>query len=719
MAKTFTEALTGILENRYGAGTLGEAAAVDVPPTKIPSFIKRVTFAGTSQSRRWTIGSRQHWQEPDYDFSLIDKAVYTDSFLRRAIDKYEELFWKNGYKIVTTSDEVNKYLRLRMVLHTFATGQPFDEFLRQVSRELIKYHNVILYKKRFDMAKVGPIGRQLSRKIQPLGEEQFPVGGYEIIPLTTVRVKKDEKNNLTTVKQISSNGKELIFNLEEVIHIKKACEAGQFWGNPFIQPVLEDIKAYRQLEEDAIVISHQMIEPKIIYKVGDTSLPSTIVELDEAELSRIVNDLQYMLESGAIVIPGSHEVNMLDTRATQDISNYMEMIKMRVFGGLGMSPVHFGEAGSANRSVTDRLDVQMYDTVKGYQATTANYLTYYMFAEWLIEGGFDVDFSLQDDEDWAYMEFEEIDTDSLIKKQNHETSQFVQNAITHDEMRRNQGRLPLTDEQAKKLYADMIGAIDAKHKETVDKAAAQKVAGGTSQGSNSKTKVKKTSSDDGEVLKENLEEAFSGASSSMWWHSLKEQILEYIANRKSYVKDKEFDVKEIEQVLEYSFDKISNEIKNTVKSNLVSGISAGKNQALMAGYSVPPSFDSSSLLGYLSTVTNRVESSVSNLKTILSTRIAKDIRMSDMFEEQVSYIEASFNGLEYKLPEIERSEGAAAYNYGILSMATLLKIESVWRDGQEDCEVCVAGKENVKYKTIEDIPPLSTHPNCECKLRIV
>lgn len=717
-SKTFGEIFKEQLVERYYGVNVSESPTLKDPPSKIPNMIKKAMMSsGLRSGSRWRLGTRGiGWEEPEYNFELIDKAVFTDSYLRRAVDKYEELCWKNGYSLITTSTEVKKYLRLRMVMHTFSTGQPFDLFLKQISRELIKYHNVLIYRKRFDITEIGPIGVSMMNKIKPMGDNQFPVGAYEILPITTAKVRKDKKNNILGWQQDPGNGETRDFKPEEIIHMKKSCESGNFWGNPFLYPVLEDVKAYRQLEEDAIVISHQMIEPKIVYKVGDVALPSTIIDLDESELSRIVTDLQYMLESGAIVIPGHHSCDVLNTAQTQDISPYMDKLRMRVFGGLGMSPVHFGDSSAGNRSVTDRLDVQLYDIIKGYQNTVQDYITYFMFSEWLIEGGFDVDYSLDDNGDWVRMRFEEIDTDSLIKKQNHDTSRFVQNVISHDEVRRSHGLLPMSDAEKPGLYADMIGEIDAKHEATIDKSKAQQTAGGTNQGSDSKTKVKKTSSFDGEVLTEKVDPKMDDY--RHWWEEMKTDTIDYL--NITYKDDlKDFNSAELEHLFEFCFTKIRSLYYADISLNLGIGILEGKNQAIMAGHKPPVTIDMSKVNGYKTSINKRVDPAINILKDLLYKRVEDDVKMAESHEKAIEYATIAFENTMFRLSQVIESETSAAYNYGILCIAVLSKIDKVWKVSVDSCELCEEGYVETKYKTIEDIPPLSTHTNCKCRLKIV
>jgi hypothetical protein len=694
------DALIESFINRFG-----ESAALDEPPATITHKIKKIALTKSQGSSNSVLnrGSWKKFSKPDIDFQTIEKAVYTDSYLNKAVNKYVDLMWKNGYNIKTTDPDIFKYIRQRMVLHTYATGEPFDQFLERLSRELITYHNVLVYIKRFDPTQIGPLGKSIAGKIKPLGKEQHPAIGYELIPVTSISVDFDDKNNVREWKQEAPpGGKDKTYNKNEIIHIKKGAWAGKLFGDPFLRPTLDDTKAYRQLEEDAVIIAHQMIEPKIVYSVGDPSLPQTIMDLDDDDIEETANALQYALENGAIVIPGSHKVDVLETRNAQNISEYMDRLKFRVFGGLGLSPVHFGEAGAANRSVTDRLDVQLYDGVKSYQRTVEQYVTFFIFAEWLMEAGYDTDFSVEDDEDWAILEFEEIDTDSLIKKQNHSTSLWVQDGITHDEYRKTLGKLPVTTEQESRLYSDMIGKVNAKYQQEVDKSKSQETSGGENQKTNAKTRATKTS----------MVETTNTSEDE--WNELKLEVLLQLENSFDSLNNW---LDDIAYVYAFYFGNIERSEIANVTEQFWNGHSDGSNQALMAGYQLKK--DPTKDTAFLSSTNKRVSKYLDKLRRDLRNRVEKVCLQGDTKEVTLLTVSESFDALHARLNSISETESNAAYNYGVLCVAYTNEIKKVWREGSEDCDKCTSGYEEVTYAGIDDIPPISSHPNCKCRIKIV
>jgi hypothetical protein len=99
-------------------------------------------------------------------------------------------------------------------------------------------------------------------------------------------------------------------------------------------------------------------------------------------------------------------------------------------------------------------------------------------------------------------------------------------------------------------------------------------------------------------------------------------------------------------------------------------------------------------------------------------RLERDINMAPD-DKIMLYASNAIDIYESRLKAIEKSVKNASYNYGVLVMASELKIAKVLKQGTKDCELCNEEFLDVEYKTLEDIPPYSTHPNCECKLKIV
>ena len=70
-----------------------------------------------------------------------------------------------------------------------------------------------------------------------------------------------------------------------------------------------------------------------------------------------------------MVTPWNHEIDVVGAQGNAlEIKEYLNHFKERVAIGLGVSPHHLGMmSGTSNRSVTERLDLALYDKIKNLQ----------------------------------------------------------------------------------------------------------------------------------------------------------------------------------------------------------------------------------------------------------------------------------------------------------------------------------------------------------------
>jgi hypothetical protein len=166
-----------------------------------------------------------------------------------------------------------------------------------------------------------------------------------------------------------------------------------------------------------------------------------------------------MRTDAGLVIPWRHDVDIKGSEGeAMNASDYLKYFRQRVVVGTGISEVHLGIMDVANRSVSERLDIGLYDRIKNYQRFLESHINLLLINELLLEGGFDpYETPISDGaSDRVSIKFKEIDTESQIKRENNAVFKFVSNAITSEEMREEMGMDPLTPEQEKRLQAQMI-----------------------------------------------------------------------------------------------------------------------------------------------------------------------------------------------------------------------------------------------------------------------
>lgn len=379
------------------------------------------------------------FEKAPYDLDQIIQAVDTDSYAKQAFLKYKDLFWKEGWDIIGENPEAVSYLYQRIDLLEEAMGQTFQDFMVGCVDTLIKFHNVFVVR---SYGEIDP-------RFRVAGESNKSLVGFYTIPIETVRVLRDKNNRPLKYQQEIVDGLDMAFNndlskpswnADEVIHLYLDRKDGHFFGTPAIVSAIDDIKALRQIEQDILNLIHRDLFPLYLYKVGTDERPSTPEELNDA-----ATELANLRVEGGLVLPERHDVEVIGAENNAlKAESYLAHFKERVAIGLGVFPHHLGMTGSgANRSMTDRLDMALYDRIKFIQSYVENIVRLHIFNGILREGGFHPVQTPFDDNtisDRCYLKFREIDIDTQIKKENHYLNLFNGDAIDWNELRAVIGR---------------------------------------------------------------------------------------------------------------------------------------------------------------------------------------------------------------------------------------------------------------------------------------
>jgi hypothetical protein len=427
-------------------------------PEQVKGLSKAMKIASLAlgfQGTNYYFNNRATFERPAYDFERLMQAVDTDSYVKQAMSKYKDLFWKEGWEIVSENPEAISYLHQRIDFMEIAMKRPFVEFLIEVSDQLFKFSNAFIVKARGDLSEYFP------DKLTPMTGD-LPVIGYYLIPTEQVRIFRDKHNRPKSYRQetdpltympLEGNP---TWTAEKVIHLHFDRKTGRAFGTPFLINVLDDVIALRQIEEDIQNLVHRELFPLYKYKIGTAEQPAEPEEITQAAI-----EIENLRAEGGLILPFRHDVEVIGSQGSAlDASQYLNHFKERVAIGLGVAPHHLGMSmNGGNRSVTERLDVALYDRIKQMQKLFSEMIRLNIFNELLFEGGFDpISNPMESGEsDRCYFKFKEIDVDTQVKKENHIVQKYVNNLITLEEARLGLGYD--SDIDTSSMYAAIQGDI--------------------------------------------------------------------------------------------------------------------------------------------------------------------------------------------------------------------------------------------------------------------
>lgn len=417
-----------------------ETAADAVTPKKAsvfkPIFLKFKTKLGARNAEL---------NEQEFDFKSIRRAIDVEPLLRQAREKYLQLIWKNGFSFVGKNQNAVDYVKMRLSQIALVTGTPSQVLFDQIAEEMISYHNVFLVVQRDSVSSGG------SPYINAFGKRVNPISGLFLVPASHIEPMTDQKTKQLVGWKVPAYGKEddKYFLKEEVIHMFMSRAVGNLTGTPMMTPVLGDVRALRRIEESAEALVFQHSFPLIEYKVGTEESPET----DPNKFDEIKQTIESSSAQGLFVVPADHSLKAVGNGSSPiDVERYLNYFRLRIISGLGLSTVVFGESDSSNRGTAQVQDKGLQDGAKKYLSTIKTFVNEMLINELLREGNFDV----MNPEDTVQLFTSEIDIDAKMKKEVHVMGLYHGNCIAEDEMRKEIGLDPITDEQRGQLYWALV-----------------------------------------------------------------------------------------------------------------------------------------------------------------------------------------------------------------------------------------------------------------------
>jgi ribosomal protein L37AE/L43A len=365
----------------------------------------------------------------------------TEAMVRQAFDKKVALMFKEGWDLVGRNPKTVKYIKIRLAQMARASSIPTDQLIRDIGTSLIVKSNAFLLKVR-NMELSGGKPRNVPGILPGETINLAPIACYFSMPAETMEAKTDYDGRIVEWRQRMPYGKMQYYDPMDIVHFAKDRKDGFLFGTPSIVPVIDDIRALRKIEENIELLVYQHLFPLFHVQVGTELKPATIDEAGRDEVTMAKVTMESMPAEGCVVTSERQKISAIgaEGRALR-ADGYLKHFKQRVIAGLGISGVDLGEGETATRSTADTMSRNLVDGVKDIQQVFEQLFTSYVINELLLESTFGMD--VLDEENIVWLRFKEVDIDTQIKKENHQTDMFNKKSITWDECRLNMGKEPI------------------------------------------------------------------------------------------------------------------------------------------------------------------------------------------------------------------------------------------------------------------------------------
>lgn len=425
----FKELLPSVAEEEDASGKTGGGAGRELAS----EFVKKVTYKENGDT---------DFEDPDFDLEDIQNGYNTDSYIRQGVDKYVDQIFKEGYSFFGTDSNAVDYLKLRLAYIAEASSTPTSQLLMDIAEDIVKYGNCMIVKARNSDPNALPQGTNITGLY---GKD--PVVGYFCANPVTMKCKRDEFGTVTEWQQDNDGGTQT-FAPEDVVHFYYKREKGNAYGTSFLIPVLDDVRALRQAEENVLKMMYRNIYPFYHVAVGTEEATGTSKEVEQLKEAIDGMDVE-----GGLVTTERVNIKPIASDKVIDAEPYLKYMEARVFTGMGIPEIMFGRGNTANRSTGDNMTSEMADRIRAICRVIEMFFNSFVTKELLMEGGYD---PVLNPDQAVEFKFNDNDVDVMIKKQVHAIYKYEHNSITEDEMRDEIGMDPIPDGERAKMFVELI-----------------------------------------------------------------------------------------------------------------------------------------------------------------------------------------------------------------------------------------------------------------------
>jgi hypothetical protein len=436
---------------------------------------KNPSMSFFSTSRTVFGGDNPTFAEHEYDLYETGRIIDTEAFVARCFSKKVTLVFKEGYSLECKDPKNLEYIKQRLEEIQYISKISFRKMIKELAYNLVAFHNSYIVKVRKLEASTGKVRKWRGQREVP------PIAAYFSLAPETIQTKLNEAGEPIRFKQSLGGGRYREFADYNIIHAYYNKRTGFTMGTPPLEAVRDDILALRRIEESVETLIYKSLFPIIHVKVGTDKTPAKNLPNGVSEVSAATELLENIEDNGGVVTSERVEINAIGAESLAlRVETYLEHFKKRVYAGLGMSAIDYGDGDTTGRATGEVQSASLMDSVTDYQDELQEIITRDIFDELLLESGrYTHSFEIAEEER-VHLVFKTTSVDEQIKKESHSMQKFNANLITCEEAREEMGKECLEEEEREDLNAystqrDQDKLEVAKTKELVEHQAEQTI----------------------------------------------------------------------------------------------------------------------------------------------------------------------------------------------------------------------------------------------------
>ena len=390
---------------------------------------------------------QRHFLDHEYDLYEYGRIVDTEALVARAFQKKKTLVFKQGHTIISKNPENLAYVKQRLEEISYVSKIPFRKLIREMATNLIMFHNTYTVKVRNKKASSGKVRKWRGAK------EVDPIAAWFNLPPEAMQVRINEAGEGKRYRQYIDGNKYREFPSHNIIHNAYNKRTGFTMGTPPLEAVKDDILALRRIEESVETLIYKSLFPIIHVKVGNEKNPARTLPNGTSEVTAATSLLQNIEDNGGLVTSERVEVNAIGSESLAlRVESYLDHFKKRVYAGLGMSGIDYGDGDTTGRATGEVLSASLADSVIDYQVELEEVITREMFDELLLETGkYEHSFQISED-DRVFLKLSSVSTEERTSRETHALNMMNSGLLTHNEAREVIERKPLSEEEQRESH---------------------------------------------------------------------------------------------------------------------------------------------------------------------------------------------------------------------------------------------------------------------------